>query len=536
VNILELLNSTYRLGERRQPAFVFSQKSFGSIYAFNKSVIYKPNNSIVEVSMYITTATELNKSAHKIQIALQGINSAEYTKDNLFSIIKMQTKYNKLTDDEILEKIFSEEELIRDKFIIQSKGNKFLLIDKRIPLTTQIRVKCSCFSGDTKILLADGTYKTLKELEGKNNFKIVAYNKNMDAFEIANAIKCELKQVNAEVLSIYLNDGTIIKSTLDHRFLKSNGEWIEAKYLNEEDTLKSLNNLDITKFKNHSDNESYYTYIYLDPRKEGIYKYNDVEVNHEPFYVGVGSGIKKDIDNNNCFTRMSEIYEEGYTPIVVKQEICVDKHVAYQLKDRLIKNIKNISNGGPLLNRDIVEEIYKENIKSKYKIEKIEKCLQTEDVYCITTQGLGNFIISTSEENSGVVVENCSDYYYTFAYYNADHRVHIGMKPPKYTPYRAIDKNDSDFRPKRNPNRYPGACKHILLFLALLMNGRIINPSNQLLGSFSGNYKKFEIYDRKDISLMLKKLNSELREQNLKIREQRQANKDYIEKTKKGKK
>lgn len=524
---MELLNSTYRLGERRRPSFVFSSKPFGSIFAFNKTVAYKPNNSIIEITMYITTATELNKTAHKVSVALQGVDTSEYSKENLFSIIKMQSKFNKLTDEEILEKVYSEENIINGKFIIQSGNNKnkFLLVDKRIPLTTQVRVKCSCFSGDTKVLLENGDYKTLKELEGKNNFNIVAYNKNKNTFQIANAVKCELRRNNASTIQINLNDGTSIKTTPEHRFLKSNGEWVQARELEAGINLKSITSTD--NLTRHTCKESFYTYIYLDPRKSGNFKYDDIEVSHEPFYVGTGTGIIRDIDNTDCYTRMSEIYEEGLNPILIKQDICIDKYVASQLKDKLVRSIGILSDkAGPLLNRKVVEEECLEDDSNNFTVSSIDLGTN-EDVYCITTEGLGNFIIKTKEDSCGVVVENCSDYYYTFAYYNAENKVHIGMKPPKYTPYKSLTKKDGDFRPVRNPNRYPGVCKHILLFIALLMNGRILNPSNDLLDKFSGNSKRLEIFSRKDITLMLDKVKKELKEQNAKIKEQRQANKDY---------
>ena len=36
----------------------------------------------------------------------------------------------------------------------------------------------------------------------------------------------------------------------------------------------------------------YYIYIYLDPRKPGNYKYNNLCFNYEPIYIGKGKGYR----------------------------------------------------------------------------------------------------------------------------------------------------------------------------------------------------------------------------------------------------
>lgn len=146
MNISELLNSTYTLGKDRQPHFVFSSKPFGRVYAFNKEIKYKANYSIVEISMYISAVTQVDRTAHRVRIALKGVDIQEYTKEELIKKIrKLKTAYHK-RDVDIIEMINNEVELIPGKFILPANkgGTKYLAVDKQIKLNTELRVDCSC--------------------------------------------------------------------------------------------------------------------------------------------------------------------------------------------------------------------------------------------------------------------------------------------------------------------------------------------------------------------------------------------------------
>src|ERR1017187_2319379 len=76
----------------------------------------------------------------------------------------------------------------------------------------------------------------------------------------------------------------------------------------------------------------YYNYIYLDPRKPGIYEYKELNLifDHEPFYVGKGTGKRINSHNWNYYTNHStgrgrfkyclikSINNLGLKPIVIK--------------------------------------------------------------------------------------------------------------------------------------------------------------------------------------------------------------------------
>lgn len=87
------------------------------------------------------------------------------------------------------------------------------------------------------------------------------------------------------------------------------------------------------------------------------------------------------------------------------------------------------------------------------------------------------FFYSTDTIDFNKVVRvscSCSDYYYTFGWYNYNHGAHLGVKP---TPYK---KNFGNRKPVRNITKEPGMCKHLMLFVTLLLNGGILQSAEYL--------------------------------------------------------
>ena len=102
----------------------------------------------------------------------------------------------------------------------------------------------------------------------------------------------------------------------------------------------------------------FYVYIYLDPRKPGIYEYGDYKFDYEPFYVGKGKGYRlyehlycRDKYNNYKTNKIKSIYKENLEPIILKVHDNLEESKAYELEIDLINLIgRHISKNGLLTN------------------------------------------------------------------------------------------------------------------------------------------------------------------------------------------
>ena len=108
---------------------------------------------------------------------------------------------------------------------------------------------------------------------------------------------------------------------------------------------------------------TYYTYIYLDPRKPGDYSYGSFSFPFEPFYVGKGTGkrsiahleLAKDrsqtLRSKRNIFKIRKILDEGLEPIILKVLENVSNEDALDCEADLIARIGRADIGeGPLLN------------------------------------------------------------------------------------------------------------------------------------------------------------------------------------------
>jgi hypothetical protein len=119
----------------------------------------------------------------------------------------------------------------------------------------------------------------------------------------------------------------------------------------------------------------YYTYIYLDPSKPGIWKTSFVSFLFEPFYVGKGQGDRlyfhlTDKRKNHKCHKISKIIKNGLQPVVLKIHENQSEIKALENESILIKEIGtgSLIEGakiGPLTNLKLDGSIQKYSIASK---------------------------------------------------------------------------------------------------------------------------------------------------------------------------
>ncbi len=96
-----------------------------------------------------------------------------------------------------------------------------------------------CFTGDTRVRLADGTSPTLAELAALGpDARFYVYSVNGEGrIVIAEGRNARVTRLNAEIVEVLLDNGVRIRCTPDHRFMLRDGTYKEARNLTPADSL-----------------------------------------------------------------------------------------------------------------------------------------------------------------------------------------------------------------------------------------------------------------------------------------------------------
>lgn len=111
-----------------------------------------------------------------------------------------------------------------------------------------------CFTKDTKVRLADGRNLSFGELieedkKGKTNYTFTV--NQSGEVEIAKIIKPRLTRKKTEIIKVILDNGEEIECTPDHKFMRLNGSYKEAKNLKAGESLMPL----YARLSNQADSE-----------------------------------------------------------------------------------------------------------------------------------------------------------------------------------------------------------------------------------------------------------------------------------------
>lgn len=102
----------------------------------------------------------------------------------------------------------------------------------------------NCLTGDTLISLVDGREVSIKELvneynEGKTNY-VYSFNHDTNTIEPKLIEKAWCSGRNAKLVEVFLDNGTSVKCTPEHRFMLRDGSYKEAYKLKEQTTIMSF--------------------------------------------------------------------------------------------------------------------------------------------------------------------------------------------------------------------------------------------------------------------------------------------------------
>lgn len=87
--------------------------------------------------------------------------------------------------------------------------------------------------------------------------------------------------------------------------------------------------------RGNKNTNSFYVYIYLDPRKRGKFIYDSVCFLHEPFYVGKGHGNRANTllaHNSYC---KNKILKFNYSPLVVYFKRNITEDESFSIEKRV---------------------------------------------------------------------------------------------------------------------------------------------------------------------------------------------------------
>ena len=253
-----------------------------------------------------------------------------------------------------------------------------------------------CFSGDTKVALADGRDISFKELikEDKKNKKNYCYTIKKDgSIGIEQIRNIRKTKKNTKVIKVILDDGEEIICTPDHKFMLKNGKYKEAKDLTIKDSLMPLYRK-LSKKEKRITIEGY----------EMIWNPNPISLKHEWVFTHLLSdeyNLKNQVysEKDNSHKHHIDFNKTYYNKTIKFLKNVYDKYGDLEKYDDLRNKDKGLLKFSTFCNRFFKgdENAVYEAVKNyNHKIKKIIRIRKKIDVYDLEVKGTHNFALSSS--------------------------------------------------------------------------------------------------------------------------------------------
>lgn len=269
-----------------------------------------------------------------------------------------------------------------------------------------------CFTGDTKVKMLDGTYKSFEELA-----EMEKLNPGRDYWVYScdeqgnivpgKAYRPEIKKYVTELMEVTLDDGSTVTCTPDHKFLTRDGQMIEIQDIPEGTSLMPLyHKIGTTEGEGYemvfNPSTSTWENTHKLVKSEAGLVNHHIEMNQNPEV--------KSLQRRGMYAKLGNmLINKGYT---LTEDLLNDdnmrKSLAKELKTRFLPKVSSILKWYETFEEFVeASKHYNHRLLSKRLI-KLEKAVP---VYCLTVKDYGNFAVCchnklTNREES-VFVSNC---------------------------------------------------------------------------------------------------------------------------------
>lgn len=97
-----------------------------------------------------------------------------------------------------------------------------------------------CFSKETKIKTVEYGDISIEDLLTKGVERFTVHSFDGERHVLSTAKNLRKTRCDAEIITVEFEDGLTVNCTPDHKFLLTDGSWKEARYLTEDDDLRSI--------------------------------------------------------------------------------------------------------------------------------------------------------------------------------------------------------------------------------------------------------------------------------------------------------